>query len=334
MLNISEKSINKFLANQSIAKSKETIQVPSLTTWNNGKYGVFTTIEANKKGEIYRCKFDEFSYNYNEKDNVIEYKRLLEQNEEDMGRGFVVGFLKIRNMNNGPEILKKGLIEFYEEHNIPCEDLKVKIDTIDDVFKRYYEKVRVCNYQLFPEKDFKKVLLKDENEYFLYTKERLFPFFEEDGRRLLTIFTRGFFDYARKQGCVGEFVEDDVYKVDERLIKVDKILSAYKYEDKIDDYNIELIKDAIQHFIYDNRIEIGVDIAKLKKGENIDFTYYLMTSCFFAIYSENYNSADRERWCRLCGALFDKTQKTWNAHWNDNSKISREFMRKIESYYK
>ena len=116
--------------------------------------------------------------------------------------------------------------------------------------------------------------------------------------------------------------------------KVDKILSAYKYDGKIDDYNIALIKKAIQHLVYDNRIEINTDIAILKKGENIEFTYYLMTSCFFAIYSESYNSSDRERWCRLCGALFDKGQKTWNSHWNDNSKISREFMRKIESYYK
>lgn len=277
--------------------------INTATRWENGKIGKFTydTIIPNIPFE---CRFEEMD---SEMKTYIIKSSIERANSEILGRGFIISLLVMR--------------------------LWPEVDRATTLFRHYYQKSISANANL-TDKQFNNQFLQKENEYYLYTKKKLFPFFNDEACEKITDYTREFFEYAREQGCVGEFVEDDVYKVDERLIKVDKILSAYKYEDKIDDYNIKLIKDAIQHFTYDNRIEIGIDIVKLKKGENIEFTYYLMTSCFFAIYSESYNSSDRERWCRLCGALFDKGQKTWNSHWNDNSKISREFMRKIESYYK
>lgn len=298
---------------------------PSLEvkTWKNEKIGKFSSENITPQ-RPFKCSFKEAC-----KKGSIEFKLGKEKRIVYMDNGVSIEFEShtLEEVNENDDI---GLGFIVALLNMRCWP---KVNNPNDIYIQYYD---MCLKYRGSQSDkmFKNDFLVKENEYYLYTKEKLFPFFNEEECEYIKNRTREFFEYAREQGCVGEFVEDDVYKIDERLIKVDKILSTYKYEDKIDDYNIELIKDAIQHFIYDNRIEIGVDIAKLKKGENIDFTYYLMTSCFFAIYSENYNSADRERWCRLCGALFDKTQKTWNAHWNDNSKISREFMRKIESYYK
>ena len=199
----------------------------------------------------------------------------------------------------------------------------------DDVFKRYYEKVRVCNYQLFPEKDFQKVLLEKENEYFVYTKERLFPFFEEDGRRLLTIFTRGFFEYARKQGCIGEFVENIEQNnqlkttnnnIDTRLNKVHKILDLLCIECKIkgktnsfipySKAKINYLKAYLEDYLNDKKIE---DYSPITTDDAAaDYRNYAMESCFNVLYptSEEQNK-NKQKWQKMFCLIFNLSSDTW-----------------------
>ena len=293
------------------------VLLTSENRWKNGMVGSFS-FEKMTPQRPFLCRF----HDSRKKEEILLQ---LEKNEKEI----ILGGISVTIEENKAEIIKDNEVGL---GFIPCLLFTrnwPEIKDIDNLYVFYYNLVK--KYTIYSSKE---DLLKKENEYYLFTKKRLLPFLGDIAWNDVINYTRNFFEYAQEKGCIGVFIEDEPYKIDERLVKVDKILSAYKYNSMIDDYNIKLIKNAIYHFVHDNRIEISLGIAKLCKNAKSDFTYYLMTSCFYAIYSENYNTSDREKWCRLCGALFDKQQKTWQSHWNDRSNISREFMRKIESFYK
>ena len=244
-------------------------------------------------------------------DKHLYWHPIEQQDTEDKGRGFIVGFLIIR-----------------------CHS-DVKIDNITDVCKFYYNKIRNCNYSLLDDDDFHEQLLKDENEHYLYTKERLFPFFDEEAREILTKFTRNFFKYAQKQGCIGEFVED--IKTEKTMLpewskKTDSIFSLFTDNNYIDEKYITIIKDTILDYALNYKIKYKYDeIVRMSKGANFQYAYYMMSACYNVIYSEIENKENRWNWCIMCARMFNKKENTWYKHWNDNSEVDGNFQKKIRA---
>jgi hypothetical protein len=266
-------------------------------------------------------------------DKHLYWHPIENQDTEDKGRGFIIGFLHLHCQDNLPTFLKRNLIDLYEKHNYPLNNLDLEIKTIIDVYKYYYKNVRIYSYNLLDDDDFHEQLLKDENEHYLYTKERLFPFFDEEAREILTKFTRNFFKYAQKQGCVGEFVEDIKEKkieLPEWYKTINSIFYLFTSNGYIDEKYITIIGDTILDYTLNYKIRYKYDeIVRMTKGTNFQYAYYMMSTCYNVIYPEIENKENRLNWCIMCARLFDKKEETWYKHWNDNSEVDGNFQKKI-----
>ena len=306
MIRIENEYINNFLCLEPFLRG--SISTNKVGKWSNDKIGKFEYCTANVGGEKYRCWFNEMIISQVDNKN-LHWHSVKNQNPEDKGRGFIVGFLIIR-----------------------CHQ-DVKIDNITDVYKFYYNKIRNCNYNLLDDDDFHEQLLKDENEHYLYTKERLFPFFDEEAREILTKFTRNFFKYAQKQGCVGEFVEDIKEKkieLPEWYKTINSIFYLFTSNGYIDEKYITIIGDTILDYTLNYKIRYKYDeIVRMTKGTNFQYAYYMMSTCYNVIYPEIENKENRLNWCIMCARLFDKKEETWYKHWNDNSEVDGNFQKKI-----
>ena len=169
------------------------------------------------------------------------------------------------------------------------------------------------SYNLLDDDDFHEQLLKDENEHYLYTKERLFPFFDEEAREILIKFTRKFFKYAREQGCVGEFVEDVknevvnnvvVDEMDIKLEKVNRIINLLNKEWTIGvkkhiPFNLidtGIIYSSIVEFIKNDKLEIRYTIDTNKKSsQHRNFALKYCTKILFFEQTRNSTSGCSQR---------------------------------------
>lgn len=321
MIRMENKYINNFLSLKPFLK--ESISTNKVGKWYNNKIGHFEYCTANVGNEKYRCWFKEmFITCCSTMDKHLYWHSIEQQDTEDKGRGFIVGFLIIRC--------------YYD----------VKIDNITDVCKFYYNKIRNCNYSLFDDDDFHEQLLKDENEHYLYTKEKLFPFFDEEAREILTKFTRNFFKYAQKQGCIGEFVEDvreDVINTEEikdevnvKLDKVNRIISSLNQQWSLsngvfvpyDKIEINIIYGTIFEFIKNGKSEVKYKIDRNDKAAQ--HRSFALKYCTKILYP---NSDEPKEWWNVLAELFNIKINSLRKN-IQNASPERDYQEAIESIFR
>ena len=316
MLHMKNKYINNFLSSEPFLRI--SISTKEVGRWFNDKIGYFKLYSISNKEKIYRCHFNEmFITCCSTMDKHLYWHPIENQDTEDKGRGFIIGFLHLHRQDNLPTFLKRNLIDLYEKHNYPLNNLDLEIKTIIDVYKYYYKNVRIYSYNLLDDDDFHEQLLKDENEHYLYMKERLFPFFDEEAREILIKFTRKFFKYAREQGCVGEFVEDVknevvnnvvVDEMDIKLEKVNRIINLLNKEWTIGvkkhiPFNLidtGIIYSSIVEFIKNDKLEIRYTIDTNKKSSQ--HRNFALKYCTKILFSTDENN---ENWWIFLSKLFN-----------------------------
>lgn len=303
--------------------------------WKNEKIGKFS-YERITPQHPFKCSFDdtckkkhiELKLNkgkreiYMEGGISIEFKNhTLEKvnKQDDIGLGFIVSLLTLR-----------------------CAP---KINNPDDIYNQYYDMVYKCRGAQ-SDNMFKNEFLIKENEYYLHTKESLFPFFNNDECEYIKNCTREFFEYARKQGCVGEFVEDvreDVInteeikdEVDVKLDKVNRIISSLNQQWSLsngvfvpyDKIEINIIYGTIFEFIKNGKSEVKYKIDRNDKAAQ--HRSFALKYCTKILYP---NSDEPKEWWNVLAELFNIKINSLRKN-IQNASPERDYQETIESIFR
>lgn len=264
--------------------------------WKNGKIGKFSCENITPQ-HPFKCSFKEAC-----KKEYIEFKLSKENRKVYMNSGVSIEFENhtLEKVNKNNDI---GLGFIVSLLTLRCWP---KINNPDDIYKQYYD-MAYMHRGAQSDKMFKNDFLSQENDYYLYTKDKLFSFFDDEGSEYIKNRTREFFEYAREQGCVGEFVEDVknevvnnvvVDEMDIKLEKVNRIINLLNKEWTIGvkkhiPFNLidtGIIYNSIVEFIKNDKLEIRYTIDTNKKSsQHRNFALKYCTKILFSTDENNEN---------------------------------------------
>ena len=269
-----------------------------IRTWNNGLVGNFEFDDWSNG--VFKCYFSKHN-------NDGTNSRTLEPE----GVGFAVGFCIMRCSNDDKDF----------DRTIMC---------VDDVFWAYCLMMKRTFYSNVCDRDFKQNFLVDENKHYLYTKERLFKYFDKKTCDMLTNYTRNLFDFAKEHNFVGEFIEDvkesaidtgevkDVISI--KLDKVKKILDLlcieWKIKGKTNSFipyskaKINYLKAYLEDYLNDEKIENYSPITT--DDAAADYRNYAMESCFNVLYpTSEEQDKNKQKWQKMFCLIFNLSADTW-----------------------